>query len=240
MDRLQSQYSLRTLPIFDLCCDHVKTEKLRARTHKKDRFVVISQPYHSIAEKSIHGIPTFTNHVTLYPKSSLDLIYGIPVPFDVISYAKFTFHTKNSVVEMTFNRDEIRNNMIFLPTQPFPATTKSCSFEYLFCPFESGFPVAFCNKVDIEVQSVVLSLFNFRVVGAILTPEHRKTLLATKDMNLVVDTEPNTVLRSKLIYSHYKPTTSHRVTKYAINFIEPFFCHRIQEIKSEVMSNRRV
>lgn len=234
MDILQSNYSLRNFPVFETCYT-LTSETARLRTKNQDRFLICRQDHHCMVEKKPKEPVMYTHYMTLYPKTSFDLLYGIPIPVDVVESIKITFHTKNSSIPVSFTRKEINNNMIFLPTSPYRRKNKSCSFEYLFCPFECGFPIAFCNKVDIELCSRYISLWNFRVVGAILSDEHRQKLLQTKNMNVIIETEPNSSLRSKLIYSHFKKPSSYRVIKMAFNYLEPFMCYRLQEIQNKMI-----
>jgi hypothetical protein len=234
MDILQSTYSLHTIPVLETSKSCAET--LRGK-NKTDKFVITSEPFHTLAENTWEGF-MYSHYSTFFPKSSLDILYGIPISVGDACSIKMTFHTKNSQVELNFNEQEINNNTIFYPTSWYGKKNRGCSFEYLFCPFECGFPVACFNKVDIEVNSLYANDWNFCVAGVILSAEHRKSLLQTKNFNMVVDTEPNSSVRSKLNYLHYSQPKEHTVTKLAINYMEPFMCYRMENIKTLVMMHK--
>ena len=178
----------------------------------------------------------YSHYISFFPKNSFDVMYGIPVPVGDVASIKMTFHTKNSQVELNFNEQEINNNTIFYPTSLYGK--KGCSFEYLFCPFECGFPVVCCNKVDIEVNSLYVSEWNSCVIGTIMSSDHRQSLLQTKNFNVNIDTEPNSSIRNKLNYLHYSQPKEHTVTKLAINYMEPFMCYRMENIKTLIMMHQ--
>ena len=218
-------YSLKHLPVFE---SYFGEPSLLNGT--KDRFLIEKENFTTtFFNPTSH---TYVHHVSVFPKlNKMDLLYGLRLPVTVVDSVKFTFVSKSSQEEISFSRQEILNNTMLIPCSN-ETRKNGIKFEYLFCPFINPFPIGLFQRVDIEIQSQTWDTVFFLPVGVSLSNEHRAQLKNTKNIDVIIDSEPDPSIRSKLNYFHFQAQPSHDITKFAINYIEPFMYHKIEKINT--------